>query len=371
MKVADIYFIDFRTSFKVNMARKIKRLCEKAGIEGALVKDGNVAVKVHYGEPGNTSFVSPLYVRVIVDMIKGAGAHPFLADTNTLYKGGRTLTPQHLETAIRHGFTPEIVGAPPLIAGGIKGRRGDVVKIYGTHREEVSIAEEFIDADSLVVVSHGKGHIGTAFGGALKNLGMGCATRDGKLDMHSTSSPFVNRDRCNGCGLCMINCPADAIQLIKEKAEINEDSCIGCSECVAVCPMKAIEIRWNQDKGIMQEIMVEYAEGVMKGKDGKVFFVNFLNNITPTCDCHPNSDLPIVPDIGILASIDPVAIDKASIDLINGSSGIMGSTLEGAFQKGEDKFRSLYPDIDYNAQIDHAVRRGLGTREYRIIEVTV
>jgi uncharacterized Fe-S center protein len=261
------------------------------------------------------------------------------------------------------------VGCGIVIAGGLKGQSGIRIPIQGEVLHEVIVAREIVEADCLIVVSHFKGHELTGFGGALKNLGMGCATREGKLIQHSTVAPMVNAGLCQGCRMCLRHCSVGAISIKTRKARISGETCIGCGECIVVCPHKAIEIQWNESPDLFQKKIVEYAAGALQGKKNKALFVNFLVQVSPACDCYPNSDAPIVKDIGIVASRDPVAIDTASCDLVNNQESIPNTALTSLLKKGEDKWRALYPDIDWQYQLEHAERMGLGRRSYRLIHI--
>ncbi len=313
------------------------------------------AVKLHFGEKGNTTYVDPEYVRRVVEWLLERGTIPFLTDTNTLYKGDRSLTPSHLATAFHHGFTYERVKAPVVIADGLRGESYREVEIRGHFYRKVKIGMEIYLADGLVVITHFKGHELTGFGGSIKNLGMGCAAREGKLSQHSTTSPFVERERCRACGLCIENCAFGAIGLVEGKALVSPQVCSGCSQCIAVCPEGAIKVVWDESTANVQRKMAEYALGAIKGKEGRVVCLNFLIDITPVCDCYPSSREPIMDDVGILASNDPVAIDQASVDLVN--------------RDGRDRFREIYPGIDWSVQLNHGEAIGLGRREYCLVEL--
>lgn len=313
------------------------------------------AIKLHFGEEGNISFIDPRYVRRVVDWIKGKGVTPFLTDTNTLYKGSRSTTPSHIATAIKNGFTYEVVKAPIVIADGLRGENYKEIEINKGFYKSVKIGTEIALADALIALTHFKGHELTGFGGTIKNLGMGCACREGKLSQHSTASPFVKRDMCTGCGICIENCAFDAIALLDAKAYINPERCSGCSQCIVVCPEGTIKIQWNESTANIQKKMAEYALGALRGKEGKFLCLNFLINITPICDCYDYNKPPIMADIGILASNDPVAIDQASIDLVNAD--------------GRDRFREIYPEIDWSIQLSYGESIGLGRRGYELIEV--
>lgn len=362
-----VYFLDLKTSFKENRLQRIGRLLDRVLFSKPLLKKSLVAVKIHFGEKGNTAYVKPIYVRPITDKIRDWGGKPFLTDANTLYMGTRSDSVSHLQTALENGFSFTTVGAPLVIADGIKGKSAVRVPIHQKHFEWVSIAADIIEADALISVAHFKGHELSGFGGTIKNLGMGCASREGKLSQHSDTAPKVTRKKCLGCGECFSHCAREAITLQEKKAIINPERCVGCGECILICPQEAIRIRWNPSITVFQEKMVESTLGVLKGKEGRAVFLNFLTDISPACDCYDHSDRPIVRDIGILASTDPVAIDQASADLVNNEPGNKDSALTKNYKSGEDKFRGVYPKIDWEIQLRYAEDIGLGTRKYELI----
>ncbi|MBW2645425.1 MAG: DUF362 domain-containing protein [Deltaproteobacteria bacterium] len=361
-----VYFADLRATPRENLLEKVARLLDAAGFQDRIKKRDLVAIKLHFGEAGNTAFVRPVYVARIVESVRSKGALPFLTDANTLYAGTRSDAPTHLTTAIRNGFAYSVVNAPLVIADGLRGKNDVVVQINQKHFKKVYIASDIAHADSLISVAHFKGHELSGFGGTLKNLGMGCASRRGKLAQHSTVSPKVTRKKCEGCGTCVEHCSQEAISITDKKARIDSEKCIGCGECIIVCPNQAIQIRWNQEIPIFQEGMVEYAKGVLKKKKGRSLFVNFVVQVSPACDCYGYNDAPIVRDIGILASSDPVAIDQASFDLVNQEDGVKGCALPASCKPGEDKFRALYPKVDGTIQLNYAEKIGLGSREYEL-----
>jgi len=366
-----VLFADLRTTVNKNMSKKIAHLLEHAAVGNIIQKNDLVAIKMHFGEKGNTAFIRPILIRYIVDKVNEKGGRPFLTDTNTLYRGERSEAVSHLRTALKHGFGLTTVDAPLIIADGLKGNDFVGVPINGTFFSQVSVAAGIKRADVLIAVAHFKGHELTGFGGALKNLGMGCASREGKLRQHCDIAPHVQKKLCRACKRCMAICPADAITLNDKKAFISAERCIGCAECISLCPFGAIKINWSDSTQIFQKKMVEYSVGVLRDKQNKSLFINFLTNISPACDCYGHADQPIVPDIGILASVDPVALDQASADLVNMSQGIAGSALKFSHDLGGDKFRDLYPMVDWTIQLDYAQSLGLGTREYNLIKYDV
>jgi uncharacterized Fe-S center protein len=337
-----------------------------------------VAIKLHFGEKGNTAYVRPIFLRKVVDRVKQYNGKPFLTDTNTLYIGTRSEAVSHLTTAFENGFTESVVNAPILIADGLRGNSAVKVRIDKPIFKTVSIAREIYMTDVLITVTHFKGHELSGFGGALKNLGMGCSSREGKLSQHSNISPKVKGKACTGCETCLHWCPQSAISMVasgpgtmekRSMALIDSKKCIGCGECILACPPGAIQIQWNESIPIFQKKMVEHAYGAVLKKKGKALYLNFLTQISPACDCYGYSDTPIVHDIGILSSEDPVAIDQASVDLVNGETGNRSSKRPGAWEPGENKFRAIYPEVDWNIQLAYGEEIGLGTREYELIRI--
>jgi hypothetical protein len=363
-----VYFADLRADTKVNLFDKIDLLLARVGLEARFKRGHLVAVKMHFGEKGNTAFIRPVFVARVVARVKETGAGVFLTDTNTLYVGTRGNSVQHLKTAMENGFVYEVTGAPIIIADGLLGTEGVRVKVDGTHFKEVSIAREIASANGIVAVTHFKCHEMSGFGGALKNIGMGCASRDGKLIQHSNCAPVVEPAGCTACGECAYVCPSDAID-IGVVAVINNEACIGCGHCIAACPENTIKIQWNESTSRMQEKMAEHALGALKGKEGKSVFLNFITNVTPACDCYGHSDAPVVGDVGILSSTDPVAIDAASAELVNSQPGLAGTALKSGADPGGDKFRGVYPEVDWQIQLAHAEAIGLGSRDYELVTV--
>ncbi len=367
--VSDVYFAPLRaTNPGQSKARQVRTLFEAAGFD-TLIQEGDLtAVKLHFGERGNDTYVSPVFVRQVVDKVKEGRGRPFLTDTAALYGGSRQDAVGHLLTAIEHGFDYSVAGAPLIISDGLRGGNSIEVEIGKKHIKRAKIAGDVAAADSMIVVSHFKGHSMAGFGGAIKNLGMGCASPSGKADQHYASKPAVVEDKCKWCGRCVRLCPKSAAVLEEGKAWIDPEKCVGCGACLGVCPEEAIDLDWNKMPGFIERI-VEYAFGAVSGKDGRVGFINFVINVTPDCDCVPWSDAPIVPDVGILASKDPVAIDAASLDLVNAQQGFVTSALLSHHGKGEDKFRGLWPKVDGSRQISYGEEIGLGSSRYRLIEI--
>ncbi|MEW6439360.1 MAG: DUF362 domain-containing protein [bacterium] len=360
-----VHFDDMRTREGSSLLAKTQRVFTAAGLESCVSQKDLVAIKLHWGEVGNLAYLAPPLVRTVVDLVKDCGAKPFLTDANTLYRGGRRNAVDHILTAYRNGFTPETVGAPIVVSDGLRGMDYVKVKGSGIHFKELKISSAVHYADALIVLSHFKGHVLMGFGGAIKNLGMGCAAPAGKQSMHSDLRPAVKRPRCLGCGSCVKHCPSGAARLGEDgKAAIDQKLCIGCGDCTVVCPEGAIPVRWKTDGRAVLEKTVEYAMGAVEGKKGKCGFMNFLMRITPDCDCLAWNDTPITPDLGILAARDPVAIDQASVDLVNRAPAMPDSRLVNA--AAEDKFREV-TGVDWEPQLAYAEKLGLGSRRYELV----
>ncbi|MCR4427974.1 MAG: DUF362 domain-containing protein [Caldiserica bacterium] len=367
-----VFFANLRArNEKENRISKISRLFDLAGFSRVISERDLTAIKLHFGERGNDAFLNPVWVRQVVDKVLASGGRPFLTDTNTLYTGSRSNAVDHLITAIEHGFDYAVVGAPVIIADGLKSKNSVEVEINKKNFKTVKIAGDIFFADSMIVLSHFKGHVEAGFGGAIKNLAMGCAPAAGKQRQHSAMKPQVKKEKCTACKKCFEVCPAGAISFATGKALIDHEICIGCGECISVCPVRAISPNWESDVPSFLERMVEHAYGALVNKRGKVGFMNFLINVVPDCDCLPWSDAPIVPDIGILASLDPVAIDAASLDLVNRAHGFSDSLLVKNLAPGEDKFTGIR-DRDRIAhwhQLEYAQEIGLGSMEYELKEI--
>ncbi|NIQ95436.1 MAG: DUF362 domain-containing protein, partial [Desulfuromonadales bacterium] len=317
-----VYFADMRTGHRENLFAKLRRLVDSAGID-SIVGDGDLAaIKIHFGEKGGHAYIRPPFMRCIVDRVKELGGKPFLTESSTLYPGERKEAVSAVTCGIENGFDYAVVGAPLIMCDGLRGHSARRVKIEGDILQSVDIGLEVLEADSLLAVSHFKCHDLTGFGGALKNLGMGCSSRAGKLEQHSTVAPKVAEKYCNACAVCLKACVHDAITVIEGKAAIDEEKCSGCGRCITVCEQMAIKIQWNEQAPLVMCKMAEYAKGAVHGKEGRILFVNFITQVTPSCDCFGHSDAPIVPDIGIVASTDPVAVDQACVDLVNAAEGL-------------------------------------------------
>ncbi len=352
-----VFFIRVDNTQEQNsVVMKLNKLIKESGVLDFLKKKQTAAIKMHFGEDGNTGYVCPEYLRLICQEISQRGVKPILIDTNTLYRGKRTNSTDHLALAYEPGFTPENVMAEVVIPDDSLKDNVKEINQESKYVKTAKIAKIFWDADALIGVAHFKGHIMTGFGGALKNLGMGCATRSGKLFQHSDIAPYVIIKNCKGCGACVAVCPAQAIILKEDKAFIDPAKCLGCASCIAACKYYAIDLKWEAGGDLIQEKMIEYAGAVLSNKKNKAAFFNFCLKITQECDCLAKDDPRIVGDIGILASVDPVAIDKAGFDLVNKAAG-------------KDIFRQVHPKRDGTKQLNYAAKLGLGNLEYELIEV--
>ena len=363
-----VYFTNMRVRGDEDLTEKLKRLVKKAGIEQIDFRDRFVAIKMHFGEKGNLAYLRPNYAKAIVDVVKKLGGKPFVTDCSTLYVGARKNALDHLEIAYEHGFNPFSLGCHVLIGDGLKGTDEVAVPIHGEYVKNALIGREIVDADIVISLTHFKGHEGTGFGGALKNLGMGCGSSAGKAEMHETEKPAVNGAACVGCGVCARNCAHDAIHVVEKKANIDYAKCKGCGRCIGVCPTKAM--RPGQEKGceMLSRRVAEYAYAVVKDKPS--FHISLAIDISPFCDCYGSNDAPILPDVGMFASFDPVAIDQACADLCNREKPFADSLLgEKRPVPGVDFFHALHPDTNWEAGIEQAEKIGLGSKAYELMEM--
>lgn len=377
-----VFFWNLRASMKSPYPDRIRKLIERTGFAGHIEGGELAAVKIHFGERGVTSHVQPLMVQPVVQFLAGAGARPFLTDASTLYVGQRGEAVSHAMQAAAHGYDPLLMGAPVIIADGLKGASQTALPVKGRHFKKAFLAADIAAADLLVSVNHAKGHELAGFGGALKNIGMGSASKQGKMHQHVTTGPAVNVDKCIGCGACVGICAAQALALAdavnapagkggkakpRRHVVLDTKACVGCGACFLACKTGGLEINWKTDVKAFLERMMEYAAALLLSRPKPSLHVSFVTNVTPDCDCMGFSDACICPDVGILASLDPVAIDQASVDLINRAEPLWPSHLPKGLKAGEDKFRAMRPHLPEHMGLDYAEKLGLGTRAYELV----
>lgn len=366
--IPNVYFTDFCTGNSENQTQKLSRLVISAGMDKIDFRDKFVAIKLHFGELGNLSYLRAGYVRAIVDLVRDLGGKPFLTDCNTLYVGSRKNALDHLETAYRNGFTPYSAGCHILIGDGLKGTDEVSVPVRGgEYVHEAKIGRAVMDADIIISLTHFKGHEGTGFGGALKNLGMGCGSTAGKREMHSTCRPVVDGEKCVLCGACAENCahgapiPGDGVMTI------DLTKCAGCGRCIHVCPVGAIQSGRADSADLLCCKIAEYAKAVVDGRPH--FHIALVRDVSPQCDCHNRNDIPIVPDVGMFASFDPVALDLACAEAVLRQPVNPGSMLDRADKTCGDYFTADFPDTNWRAQIAHGKEIGLGEDQYNLVTV--
>ena len=373
MSASKVYFTDMRAKNGDNLLSKLQRLIKTAGIGTIDLQDKYVAIKMHFGEPGNLAFLRPNYAKAVADVVKELGGKPFLTDCNTLYVGGRKNALDHLDSANLNGFNPMTTGCQILIADGLKGTDEALVPVEGgTYVKEAKIGQAVMDADVFISLSHFKGHEAAGFGGAIKNIGMGCGSRAGKMEMHSAGKPHVLTDLCIGCHMCEKICAHDAPQFKDKKAYIDHDKCVGCGRCIGVCPRDAVAAASDESNDILNCKMAEYTKAVIEGRPN--FHISLVIDVSPYCGCHGENDAAIVPNVGMFASFDPVALDVACADAVNAQPVLSNSQLSEALEKDQEKhchdhFHSIFPDTNWESAIEHAVKIGIGNREYELVTV--
>ena len=360
-----------RTKIGESLLVKLERLISKAGIKEIDFKQKYVAIKIHFGEPGNLSFLRPNFAKTVVDYIKKLGGMPFLTDCSTLYVGRRNNALVHLEAAAENGYSPLSTGCHNIIADGIRGTDDVEVPIKGgTYCKTAFIGRAVMDADIVITLNHFKGHEGCGFGGAIKNAGMGSGSRAGKMIMHNDGKPQLSEAKCTGCKICARFCAHGAISFDKgNKASINHKKCVGCGQCIGSCSKNAIANKWDSSNDSLNCKIAEYCKAVLDGRPN--FHINVVNQVSPYCDCHSENDAAIVPDIGIFAGFDPVALDQACIDAVNAAPVISTSIISERKKKpGEpDHFTVVHPSTDWRKQLSHAQKIGLGNTKYELVTV--
>lgn len=374
MSESKVFFCSMRTKVGESLLVKMDRLIKKAGINEIDFRQQYAAIKIHFGEPGNLAYLRPQFAKVVAERIKALGGMPFITDCNTLYVGRRNQGLNHLYAAAENGYTPLSTGCQNIIADGIRGLDDVDVPVKGGKYFKVAhIGRAIMDADIFISLNHFKGHEATGFGGALKNIGMGSGSRAGKVAMHNDSKPKVDRRACIGCGICLRFCAHAAISVNGDKASIDDKKCVGCGRCIGACGKNAVYTAYDSNGETMNYKIVEYAKAVLDGRPN--FHINVVNHVSPDCDCHNESDAAVVPDIGIFAGFDPVALDKACIDAVNAAPVIQTSVIADRKRShkdangNEDHFTDIHPTTDWRKQISYAEKMGLGSAKYELITV--
>ncbi len=364
---AKVYFTNFRATAEENLQQKLTRLMKKAGIESIDFNGKFTAIKIHFGEPGNLSYLRPNYAKTVVDMVKTLGGKAFLTDSNTLYVGRRKNALDHIESAYENGFSPFSTGCHVIIADGLKGTdEANIPVPHGEFIKEAKIGRAIMDADIFISLTHFKGHEATGFGGAIKNIGMGSGSRAGKCEMHNSGKPLVNQDLCIACKKCAKACAHGAITF-SPKAFIEESKCVGCGRCIGVCPTDAIATRWDEANDTLCKKMAEYTWAVLN--DRPHFHISLVVDVSPFCDCHSENDAPIIGDVGFFASFDPVALDAACADATNAQPLLRDTIMDDRELSKGDHFCNLHPTTNWEMQLDHAEKIGLGSRSYELIRI--
>lgn len=376
MEKAKVYFSDFRTvAFGDGLPAKLKKLVKAANI-GQIDMDGKfVAIKLHFGELGNISYLRPNYSKAVADVVKELGGKPFLTDCNTMYPGSRKNALEHLECAWENGFTPLTVGCPILIGDGLKGTDDIVVPVVGgEYVKEAKIGRAIMDADVFISLTHFKGHEMTGFGGAIKNIGMGCGSRAGKTDQHSSGKPHIEQDLCRGCMRCQRECANEGLvfDAASKKMTVNHNNCVGCGRCLGACNFDAIVFNNDAANELLNYRMAEYTKAVVDGRPN--FHISLVVDVSPNCDCHGENDVPILPNLGMFASFDPLALDQACVDACLKAAPLPGSQLSDNMAKADfidhhDHFTNSTPESEWHSCLEHAEKIGLGTRDYELIVV--
>ena len=365
-----VYFADLRADVHENLQQKLTRLMKTAGMGDIDFQDKFVAIKLHFGEPGNLAFLRPNWARTVADFVKERGGKPFLTDCNTLYVGGRKNALDHMDSAMLNGFNPMTTGCQIIIGDGLKGSdEVEVPVVGGEYVKNAKIGRAVMDADVFISLTHFKGHEEAGFGGCLKNIGMGCGSRAGKMEQHNAGKPHVAQKHCIGCGQCRKICAYGAPIIENGKAHIDHDRCVGCGRCIAVCPKNAVQINWDETTINLNRKIAEYTKAVVDGRP--CFHISLVIDVSPNCDCRPENDMAIVPNVGMFASFDPVALDMACVDAVNAQTPLRGSAADDAHAKAHvhDHFQRLHPDTNWRSCLEHCEKIGIGTREYELIKI--
>ncbi len=366
-----VYFTDMRALPGTNLLKKLEKLIRTAGLGDIDMEKKFVAIKIHFGEPGNLTYLRPNYAKVVADVIKSLGGQPFLTDCNTLYAGRRKHALEHIEAAYENGFSPFSTGCHIIIGDGLRGTDDiEVPVVGGEYVQKAKIGRAVMDADVFISLNHFKGHEHTGFGGAIKNIGMGCGSRAGKMDQHKYGTPRVFEEKCRGCRSCIKECGQEAIYIQENgKAHIDVDKCVGCGRCIGRCNFDAIANKNSAATEILCRKMAEYAKAVVDGRPH--FHISLVIDISPYCDCHAENDVAILPDVGMFASFDPVALDQACVDACLKQEPMPGSLLDDNMHREDfhdhgDHFKNTTPASDWKTTLEHAEKIGLGSREYEL-----
>ena len=366
MSVSDVYFTDFRCKIGLNQQKKLERLCIAAGLDSIDFEGKFVAIKLHFGELGNLAYLRPNYAKTVADLVRARGGLPFITDCNTLYVGSRKNALEHMDTAYTNGFSPFSTGCHVIIADGLKGSDDvEVPVVGGEYCKTARIGRALMDADIVISLTHFKGHEEAGFGGTLKNLGMGGGSRAGKMEQHSDGKPYVDQELCIGCGACARICAHDAPQIADHRCTIDHAKCVGCGHCLAVCPKDAVKPTFGTSFDLLNYKIAEYAKAVVDGRPS--FHISIVRDISPNCDCHAENDVPIVPDVGMFASFDPVALDLACAEAVNRQPVLPGSAIDtprGAHDC--DRLHAAHPNTHWYTAITHGVKIGLGSDQYTL-----
>ena len=376
MSVSKVYFTDFHTvPFGDGLPAKLQKLLRKAGIEQIDLEGKFAAIKLHFGELGNISYLRPNYARAVVDLVKELGGKPFLTDCNTMYPGSRKNALEHLECAWQNGFTPLTVGCPILIGDGLKGTDDVNVPVRGgEYVKEAKIGRAIMDADVFISLTHFKGHEMTGFGGTIKNIGMGCGSRAGKTEQHSSGTPEISANACRGCRKCQKECANGGLVFdeTSKKMTVDPANCVGCGRCLGACNFDAISFATDNAVEVLNRRMAEYTKAVVDGRPQ--FHISLVVDVSPNCDCHGENDVPILPNLGMFASFDPLALDQACVDACLKASPLPGSQLarhleDPNFHDHHDHFTNSTPESEWRSCLEHAEKIGLGSRTYELIKM--
>lgn len=369
-----VYFTDFRCKVDEGPAHKLSRLIDKAGLGDIDMEGKFVAIKMHFGELGNMSYLRPNYAKAIVDYVKAHGGKPFLTDCNTMYPGSRKNAIEHLYCAWENGFTPLTVGCPVIIGDGLKGTDDVAVPVQGgEYVKEARIGHAIMDADIFISLAHFKGHELTGFGGAIKNIGMGCGSRAGKQEQHCNGKAKIDPEKCRGCKSCLRECANNGLHFDEATKKMTvTENCVGCGRCLGACNFDAIDFARRGASQDLNRRMAEYAKAVVDGRPN--FHVNIVVDVSPNCDCHSGNDAPMLPDIGMFASYDPLAVDQACVDACLKQEPLPNTMLTEQMEKEDfcdhhDHFENVTPNAEYKTCLEHAEKIGLGSRQYELITV--